>query len=115
MDDVDCFKDRHGRIWKRKAVMRVVEGNGGAVGIGGGGSFARRKCGYRRRKGVVSSNHLYHVARITRIATVNVDTFLQTGRAILVLNELSRYKVDLAGLQEVRWPGNGEMFVGVIV
>jgi len=124
VDDVDCFEDGCGRIWKRKSVVRAVDGSGGVLRNGGcncvgdgscsvvGKSFGRNRC-YRRRKGVVSSNHLYNVSRITRIATVNVDTFLQTRRAVLVLNELSRYKVDLAGLQEVRWPGSGEIFMGI--
>ena len=48
---------------------------------------------------------------ITRLASINVDTLLQQGRAALLMREISRYRIDVAGLQEVRWRGSGEMMI----
>ena len=89
------------KIWKPKT--NVTNNNIIDNEIGG----ETLQCLHRQRKSVLSPQHLYNLSRITRFATVNVDTFLQTGRACLVLKELSRYQVDLAGLQEVRWAGSG--------
>ncbi|KAI8494385.1 hypothetical protein Bbelb_276110 [Branchiostoma belcheri] len=38
--------------------------------------------------------------------------FLQEGYATLLSHEITRYDISLAGLCEVRWPGNGETVAG---
>ena len=47
-----------------------------------------------------------------RVATLNVRTLNSTGAVTLLERELSRYNVDIAGLQEIRWLGSGEVKVG---
>uniref|UniRef100_A0A914URD9 Reverse transcriptase domain-containing protein n=1 Tax=Plectus sambesii TaxID=2011161 RepID=A0A914URD9_9BILA len=46
---------------------------------------------------------------ITRIGTWNVRTLHQSGRLKQLLKEFDRYRLDLLGVSEVRWKGNGEM------
>ena len=43
-----------------------------------------------------------------KIATWNVRTLLQAGKAECVFREMSRLKIEVLGLSEVRWPGVGE-------
>ena len=46
-----------------------------------------------------------------RVATLNVRSLNGSGAATLLVKELDSMQVDVAGLQEVRWPGFGEMAV----
>ena len=46
-----------------------------------------------------------------RVATLNVRSLNESGAATLLVKELDTMQVDVAGLQEVRWPGSGEMAV----
>src|SRR5260221_314728 len=46
-----------------------------------------------------------------RVCTFNVRTLNDTGAASLLVRELSRLKIGIAGLQEVRWIDSGEMSV----
>jgi exonuclease III len=41
------------------------------------------------------------------IGTWNVRSFYRAGSLKTVSRELSRYKLDLVGMQEVRWEGGG--------
>ena len=47
-----------------------------------------------------------------RLCTLNVRSLNYTGAAALLDIELRKFKIAIAGLQEVRWPGSGEMCVG---
>ena len=47
-----------------------------------------------------------------RIATWNVLTLNPQGHDVLLATELARLRVSIAGLQEVRWTGHGEVDVG---
>jgi endonuclease/exonuclease/phosphatase family metal-dependent hydrolase len=42
-----------------------------------------------------------------RFGTWNVHTFLQAGNMNAIADEVERYKMDVAALQEIRWKGKG--------
>jgi exonuclease III len=42
-----------------------------------------------------------------RFGTWNVKSLYRAGSLMTVSRELARYKLDLVGVQEVRWEGNG--------
>jgi hypothetical protein len=42
-----------------------------------------------------------------RFGTWNVRSLYRVGSLITVSRELSRYRLDLVGVQEVRWEGSG--------
>jgi hypothetical protein len=42
-----------------------------------------------------------------RLGTWNVRTLHRLGSLVAVLKELSKYKLDLVGVQDVRWKGGG--------
>jgi exonuclease III len=44
-----------------------------------------------------------------RFGTWNVRSLYRAGSLMTVLKELSRYRLDLVGAQEVRWEGNGTL------
>lgn len=44
-----------------------------------------------------------------RVATWNIRTMLQPGKMEEIANELLRYNVDVAALQEIRWREHGEI------
>jgi hypothetical protein len=46
-----------------------------------------------------------------RLATFNVRMLNECGAASLLVKELRGLEIALASLQEVRWPGSGEMMV----
>ena len=48
------------------------------------------------------SKRLSHMTAI-RIATWNVRTIYETGKAAKVAREMERYKVEILGLNDVRW------------
>jgi exonuclease III len=43
----------------------------------------------------------------TRFGTWNVRSLYRVGSLMTVSRELARYKLDLVGVQEVRWEGGG--------
>jgi exonuclease III len=43
-----------------------------------------------------------------RFGLWNVRSLYRAGSLMTVLRELSRCKIDLVGVQEVRWEGNGK-------
>jgi exonuclease III len=47
-----------------------------------------------------------------RFGTWNVRSFYRAVSLMTVSRELSRYKLDLVGVQEVRWEGNGTELKG---
>jgi hypothetical protein len=42
-----------------------------------------------------------------RFGLWNLRSLYRVGSLMTVLRELSRYKLDLAGVQEIRWEGGG--------
>jgi hypothetical protein len=42
-----------------------------------------------------------------RLGTCNVRGLYRTGSLVTASKELSKYKLDLVGVQEVRWEGGG--------
>jgi exonuclease III len=47
-----------------------------------------------------------------RLGTWNVRSLYRAGSLVTVSNELSKYKLDLLGVQEVRWDGGGTELAG---
>ena len=47
-----------------------------------------------------------------QVCTLNVRTLTATGAATLLDKELARLDIGIAGLQEVRWLGSGELSAG---
>jgi exonuclease III len=47
-----------------------------------------------------------------RFGTWNVRSLYRAGSLTAVLKELSKYKLDLVGVQEVRWEGGGTELAG---
>src|SRR6218665_1368250 len=45
--------------------------------------------------------------KILRIGTWNIQSMLQLGKVYILGNELERNRVDICGLSEVRWKGQG--------
>lgn len=45
------------------------------------------------------------------VATLNVRSLNGTGSATLLVKEMVRYHIEMMGLQEIRWTGQGEMIV----
>jgi hypothetical protein len=44
-----------------------------------------------------------------RFGTWNVRSFYRVGSLMTVSRELSRYRLDSVGVQEVRWEGSGNL------
>jgi len=60
------------------------------------------------RKDVRILRHpIFNVTTSTKIGTWNVRTMFQCGKRAQVLNEMSQYKLDVLGVSEMRWPGQG--------
>jgi len=74
---------------------------------GHGTSRQKQHSTTKSRRQPARPGRILHHKVITRFASANVDTFLQPGRAAMVLNELSRFKIDIAGLQQLRWRDSG--------
>jgi hypothetical protein len=53
-----------------------------------------------------------NLVRNVKVCTINVRTMNELGAPVLLDKELGRMGMGLAGLQEVRWAGVGEMNVG---
>jgi hypothetical protein len=49
-----------------------------------------------------------------RFGTWNIRRVCRAGSLMTVLRDLSRYKLDLVGVQEVRWKGSGTLPAGEI-
>jgi hypothetical protein len=48
----------------------------------------------------------------TRFGTWNIRSQYRTGSLMTVSRELSRYRLDLVGVQEVKWEGSGTIHAG---
>ena len=46
---------------------------------------------------------------IARIACWSVRTLYQMGKTKQLVNEMKQYGIDIFGVSEVRWTGNGKM------
>lgn len=46
---------------------------------------------------------------LTKIGTWNVRTLYQTGNLAQVIREAENYKLEILGISEMRWTGNGRM------
>jgi len=55
---------------------------------------------------------IFNAKLFTRIGTWNVRTLFQCGRLDQVLEEMQKYKLDILGLSEVRWTGQGRFTSG---
>lgn len=55
-----------------------------------------------------TNNRITNWKKSIRIGTWNVQSLYRPGHARTVLNEMKKYKLDVLGLQEVRWTENGE-------
>ena len=55
---------------------------------------------------------IFNAKFFTRIGTWNVRTLFQCGRLDQVLKEMQKYKLDILGLSEVRWTGQGRFTSG---
>jgi exonuclease III len=49
---------------------------------------------------------------IMRVGTWNVRSMYRAGSLRAVVEEISKYKLDLVGMQEVRWSGDGTESAG---
>lgn len=47
--------------------------------------------------------------KITKISTWNVRTMLTVGKMTEISSELKKYDIHIAGLQEIRWKGSGQI------
>lgn len=54
-------------------------------------------------------NGILDANTITRIGTWNVRTLYQCGRLEQLLHEFDNYRLDILGVSEMRWTGNGKM------
>ena len=45
----------------------------------------------------------------TRIACWNVRTLYRIGKTKQLVHEMKRYSIDICGVSEVRWTGNGKI------
>jgi hypothetical protein len=47
-----------------------------------------------------------------RFGTWNIKSFYRVGSVMTDSRELSRYRLDLVGVQEIRWEGSGSVPAG---
>ena len=68
-----------------------------------------------RRNPYNPSNHhakRFPSKKLFRVGTWNIRTLLETGAATVLVAELEKVKINRMALQEVRWPGIGEILCG---
>ena len=68
-----------------------------------------------RRNPYNPSNHhakRFPSKKLFRVGTWNIRTLLETGAATVLVAELEKVKINMMALQEVRWPGIGEILCG---
>ena len=66
----------------------------------------------RNPHGITGKPLVLFRGRGVRISTLNVRSLNYTGAVTLLDSELRRWNIQIAGLQEVRWQGSGEMKCG---
>jgi hypothetical protein len=52
-----------------------------------------------------------HWEKDMRFGTWNVRSLYRLGAIKSVVGELEKYKLDLVGVQEVRWEGEGQLYI----
>ena len=61
-----------------------------------------------REEALIPMNQIFNAKNITKIGTWNVRTLCQSGRLAQVLREMEAYGLDVLGISEVRWTGQGQ-------
>ncbi|GFR73479.1 craniofacial development protein 2 [Elysia marginata] len=56
--------------------------------------------------------NLLMLRKIFRLGTLTVRTLYQTGKSKEVAREFNAYKLDILGITETRWKGNGMLTLG---
>ena len=65
--------------------------------------------GESRKEARPSMSIIVNAKTFTKIATWNVRTLYQCGRTEQVIKEMENYKIDILGVSEMRWTGQGRM------
>ena len=65
--------------------------------------------GELRKEARLSMSIIFNAKTFTKIATWNVRTRYQCGRTEQVIKEMENYKIDLLGVSEMRWTGQGRL------
>ena len=65
--------------------------------------------GESRKEAWLSMSIIFNAKTFTKIATWNVRTLYQCGWMEQVIKEMDNYKIDIWGVNEIRWTGEGRM------
>ena len=57
----------------------------------------------------LSKTHIFNAKHKTKIGTWNVRTLYQDGRLEQLLREMKKYNLDILGISEMRWTGQGKI------
>jgi len=61
----------------------------------------------RLREARSRNSRIFTAKQFSKVGTWNVRTLFQCGRIGQVLRQMTEYKLDILGLSEVRWTGQG--------
>ena len=61
-----------------------------------------------REEALIPMNQIFNAKNIAKIGTWNVRTLYQSGRLAQVLREMEAYGLDVLGISEIRWTGQGQ-------
>jgi hypothetical protein len=64
--------------------------------------------------GLILCHNLSNGKKDMRFGTWNVRSFCRVGAIKSVVRELEKYKLDLVGVQEIKWEGEGYQTAGTI-
>ena len=74
----------------------------------GSPSASMTVCGESLREATHSKNTLFSTKELKRIATWNVRTLNTCGNLAQVIKEMDNYRIDVLGVSETHWTGNGK-------